>query len=362
MRCSVFCILVLAVGEPLVAYANRVVLVVPQQVRRSHAVPLRPAAPRYRKSSHGGDLHFRRYHGPYGSKKPLFPNPPFPHGGDDFDQGHENVNHVQIPYGKEISHAVSYGKGYIPYDRIKDSLSLGRERYPESQEHKQPEPEYASTSYTSTGPEFFPDPDSALSYDERRNDLQSLQKLYSSRSIEKDLTANIDLGGSLDQGKGKGQGQGQLLLLQQKAAELYRNVSPQPQGDVILPSGIPAATIGGSKEGIVLRDTVSLDHYQQNLREMTKSWPQFLATGATTGFQNQQVSQPVSNFAASVSWPLSFAQPKQGYAVKEDTMEPPHDFRNMPIQTNSFQAFALPVNTVNTMNAALPSFAQTVHG
>lgn len=190
------------------------------------------------------------------------------------------------------------------------------------------------------------------------------------------MTANIDLGGSLNQGKGE------LLLLQQKAAELYRNVSPQPQGDVILPSGIPAATIGGSKEGIVLRDTVSLDHYQQRLREMTKSWPQFLATGTTTGFQNQQVTgsypavagQPASNFAASVSWPLSFAQPKQGYAVKEDTMEPPHDFRNMPIQTNPFQAFALPVNavntvntantanTVNTMNAALPSFTQTVHG
>lgn len=111
-----------------ILFSSKVVLVVPQQVRRSHAPALRPAAPRYRKSSHGGDLHFRRYHGPYHSKKPLFPNPPFPHGGDDFDQGHETVNHVQIPYGKEISHAVSYGKGYIPYDRIKDSLSLGRGR------------------------------------------------------------------------------------------------------------------------------------------------------------------------------------------------------------------------------------------
>lgn len=142
--------------------------------------------------------------------------------------------------------------------------------------------------------------------------------------------------------------------------------SPPVQGDVVLPVGIPPATIGGSKEGIVLRDSVSLDAYQQKLREMTKAWPQFAVNAggaAANRFQSQQVTnsfpaagQTAAGFTSSISWPLSFAQPKQGYAVKEDTMEPPHDFRSMPIQTRPAQAFRLQAN------AALTPLVQTVHG
>lgn len=108
----------------------------PQQTRRSigpvHGASWRPLSPRFRKSSHSGEVQYHRYHGPpsghYHSKKPVYSNSPFPHGGDDFDRGYQPVNHVKIPYGKEISHAISYGKGYIPYDKIKDSLPFGRER------------------------------------------------------------------------------------------------------------------------------------------------------------------------------------------------------------------------------------------
>ncbi|XP_015436561.1 PREDICTED: uncharacterized protein LOC107191924 [Dufourea novaeangliae] len=373
-RPQAFCILVLAISEPLLAHAGKVVVVMPQQIRRSPSSSWRPIAPRYRKSSQ--EPHYRRYHGTpghYHSKKHLYSSPPYPHGGDDFDQGHESVNHVNIPYGKDISHAISYGKGYVPYDHIKGSFSFGREKYPGPQEHKQSEQVHAPTSYSTTGPEypssghsqesplpetFFADPESAMSYNERRNDRK---KFYSSRSIEKELTANspIDLSGVVDQGKE------QLLFLQQKAAELYSNVSPQPQGNVLLPSGIPAATIGGSKEGIVIRDSVSLGEYQQKLQEMTKSWPQYLLNGASGlagSYQGQQLApsysnlQPSSSFGGSFAWPLNIAQPKQGYAVKEDTMEPPHDFRSMPIQTNPFQGFNAPLNN------ALPSLAQTVNG
>ncbi|XP_017788196.1 PREDICTED: uncharacterized protein LOC108570800 [Habropoda laboriosa] len=372
MKYSAFCIILLAISEPLLVHAKKVILVIPQQTRRM-GPPWRSVGPqRYRKSSQ--EVQYQRYHGPpghYHQKKPVYVNPPFPHGGDDFDQGHERVNHVRIPHGKGVSHAVTYGKGYVPYDQIKGTFSLGRERHQSQQEQKpqQSEPEYSSSSFTSsdadyspsghsyesTQPEmFFPDAESALNYNERRNDRQ---KFYTSRSIDKDSVANaaMDFSGATDKD--------QLLLLQQRAAELYKNVISPPQGAVIVPVGVPTATIGGSKEGIVLRDTVALGEYQQKLQEMTKSWPQFqpnAVAALSNGYQTQQVTtgystggSPASGYTGSISWPLNFAQPKQGYDVKEDTMEPPHDFRTMPIQTSPYHTFQVPINI------AIP---QNVHG
>lgn len=114
-------------------HRNKVVLVMPPQTRRS----LGPSSwrssssPRYRKSPHAGEAHYHKYHSSpvyYRSKKPIYETSSAPHGGDDFDQGYEHVNHVHIPYGKGIGHGVSFGKGYIPYDQIKGSFSFGRER------------------------------------------------------------------------------------------------------------------------------------------------------------------------------------------------------------------------------------------
>ncbi|XP_054012740.1 uncharacterized protein LOC128894776 [Hylaeus anthracinus] len=392
MRWSAICILMLAISEPLLVYAAKVVVVVPQQIRRSPAPSWRSGAPRYRKSSHGGEFH-PRYHGPIGQyhvKKSIYPSPPYPHGGDDFDQGHETVNHVRLPYGKDVSHAITFGKGYIPYDHIKGSFSFGRERYPGPPDHEQSEPVYAPTSYYSSGPEYTPgqmyesshaeafysDPESAMSYNDKRNDRK---RFYSARSIEKDVTANnpLDYASALNQEKE------QLLRLQLKAADFYKTVSlqqqpqqqlqlqpqsqpqPQPQGNVVWASNIPSPTIGGSKEGIVIKDTVSLEEYQQKLQEMTKSWPQYLANGGTAltgGYQTQQVPTTFpaagqqTSFTGSINWPVNVAQSKQGYAVKEDTNEPPPDFRSMPVQANVFQAF--PVST----NNILPTVTQTVHG
>ncbi|KAK1121436.1 hypothetical protein K0M31_010238 [Melipona bicolor] len=369
MKCNLaFCVLLLAISEPLLTHANKVVLVVPQQTRRSlGSSSWRPPPPRYRKSPHTGEVNYHKYHSSpvyYRSKKPIYETPSVPHGGNDFDQGYEHVNHVHVPYGKGISHGVSFGKGYIPYDQIKGSLSFDRERNPSSHEHKQP-PEYSSPSFSSSDTDyspssyelpqsetFFPDPESALNYDERRNDRK---KFYTSRSIEKDLLANnpIDLSAAKDQ----------ILLLQQKATDLYKSVVPQPQGGVLLPAGIPSPTIGGSKEGIVLKDTVALDEYQQKLQEMTKSWPQFLSNVATAlgnSYQTQQVTAGYTTDGSGTSglngWSANFAQPKQGYDVKEDNVEPPHDFRTAPIQSSSYHTFSVPGNV------ALPVVAQAVHG
>ncbi|XP_076386099.1 uncharacterized protein LOC105663222 [Megachile rotundata] len=374
MRFLAFCILFLTIGEPLLVLTNKVVLVIPQQNRRSFGPPWRPGPMRYRKSSHDGE-HYHKYYSPpiHYHKRPGHGNVPFPHGGDDFDQGHEQVNHVHIPYGKGIRHAISYGKGYIPYDRVKDALSYGRGR-PGSQEYKHSDADYEATSFTSSGSDYslsghsYESPSTHsyesspsetyytnadnLNYNERRNDEK---KFYTSRSIEKNLAANsaVDYNGAVDKDE--------LFLLQQKP-ELYKNVSPVPQGGVVMPTGIPSATIGGSKEGIVLRDSVALDEYQQKLQEMTKSWPQFFSNSATTmgNNYNQQLTggyslTPSSNFGGSFGWTLNYAQPK-GYDVKEEVMEQPQDFRTMPIQTNQYQTYSVPMNMV------VPSVVQTVHG
>jgi len=112
-----------------------VVLVVPRQIRRSPAISWRPSPTHYKKSSYSSNnFHRPPYYGSalasrYYSKKPFRPLP-YPHGGDDFDQGHEAVNHVHIPYGKDVSHGISFGKGYIPYENIKtSSLPYMHERY-----------------------------------------------------------------------------------------------------------------------------------------------------------------------------------------------------------------------------------------
>ncbi|XP_043249045.1 uncharacterized protein LOC122395487 [Colletes gigas] len=361
-----------------IVFSAKVVVMVPKQIKRSPGPPWRSGTPRYRKSSHGNDYH-HRYHGPpghYQPRKPAYANPPFPHGGDDFDQGHETVNHVHIPHGKDVSHAISYGKGYVPYDHLKGSFSFGRERHPGSHEHVHSEPLYSSSMYSATGAEYplpghsyesshaemyYSDPESAVN--ERRNDGQ---RFYSSRSLEKDLSTN----NHIDFNVAFGQGKEQLLHLPQKPTDFYNGLSlqqqHQTQGSVLWPSKIPPATIGGSKEGVVLRDSVSLDEYHQKLQEMTKMWPQILTSGGTAltgGYQSQLVTsnfpaagQPISSFSGSINWPLNVAQAKQGYAVKEDTMEPPHDFRTMPIRTNLFQAYQPPTNPL------LPSLSQTVHG
>nr|XP_033328435.1 uncharacterized protein LOC117221515 isoform X1 [Megalopta genalis]XP_033328436.1 uncharacterized protein LOC117221515 isoform X2 [Megalopta genalis] len=391
-------ILMLAISEPLLSLADKVVVVVPQQIRRSPAPQWRSVTPRFRKSSH--ESHFRRYHGPQGyyrRKRPTYADLPYPHGGDDFDQGHETVNHVRIPYGKDVGHAISFGKGYIPYEHAKGSFSFVGEKYPGDPEEPSQEPGYEATSFAVSGPEYqsgpsnsnsnsnsfelsqsgpgplFADPETALGYDERRD------KLYASRSIGKESTANspIDLTAAIDRSKQ------QLLLLQQKTAELYGNAASHPRGEVILPAGIPEATIGGSKEGVVLGGSVSLDDYQQRLREMTESWPRYLLQAGSDpglpahGYQAQglaqaRIQQPIhgyhravqqqtsSPFAGSFGWPLNVAQSKKGYAVKEDTMEPPHDFRSMPIRTNPFSASQSfpPVQ----VNAAVPRLVHPVNG
>jgi len=114
---------------------RKVVLVVPRQIRRSPAISWRPSPTHYKKSSYSSnDFHRPAYYSSavanhYYSKKPFRPLP-YPHGGDDFDQGHEAVNHVHVPYGKDVSHGISFGKGYIPYDNIKSSsLPYVPERY-----------------------------------------------------------------------------------------------------------------------------------------------------------------------------------------------------------------------------------------
>lgn len=126
------------------------------------------------------------------------------------------------------------------------------------------------------------------------------------------------------------------------------------QGSVILPAGIPPATIAGNKDGIVLRDIVSLDDYHRKLEELTKAWPNVLSNSAgPNGYPGtHQPLHAVDRFppvgvpVGGVGWLPNYAQSKQGYAVREDHVEPTsHDFRTMSIHTTPYRS--LPPLSVN---------------
>lgn len=141
------------------------------------------------------------------------------------------------------------------------------------------------------------------------------------------------------------------------------------QGAVIVPAGIPSATIAGNKDGIVLQDTVSLDEYQKKLEELTKTWPSVLSAGtnfagtisapqqlhagfSTTGLSGVSFGSPT----AGANWLSNFAQSKQGYAVREDHGDPTtYDFRTMTIQSTPYQQLSFGHGGVSAGTGIAPS-------
>lgn len=117
--------------------SKKVMLTLPQHIRRNPAYSARSpliAQPSYHaKRSYYPNVPKRPYtpasiH--YGKPKPFaYDKSKLPHGGDDFDQGHEPVRHHTVPHGKGISHGISYGRGYIPYGKIKSDFTRYRPGY-----------------------------------------------------------------------------------------------------------------------------------------------------------------------------------------------------------------------------------------
>ncbi|XP_043663667.1 uncharacterized protein LOC122627013 [Vespula pensylvanica] len=390
MQLAVLCVLMLAVYEPLLVHAKKLVVVFPRQIRRSPMIPWRQKSPNFKKTSYRNNEFYNMHHNHraphfYGPKPVYHRDPPFPHGGDDFDHGYE-VNHVRIPHSKDISHAISFGKGYVPYDSIRGTFSLDNDKYTEMIEYvnKYTEPSHASTNYSPTGSEYNTPPSGYMqenifsdSYfsDVKNMDLQERKnedaKNYIPRAIGNELTKTMN--GVFEMNRD----------VNPKNPAYYKNTDYQDhkaEGAVIVPAGIPSATIGGSKEGIIFRDSVSLDDYNKKVEGFTKNWPRLLGADSlpqspiississiddSTLLQQQQQQQqhqqqhqqqlinPLPSPAALIgpSYPISgpnwfseFAQSKRGYAVKEELMEPPHDFRTMPIQTSPLQNFPIGIN------------------
>ena len=69
-----------------------------------------------------------------------------------------------------------------------------------------------------------------------------------------------------------------------------------------------------------------------------------IAHAAPTIHQLSASSFAGSSFPAASPWTSSFAQGRKGYAVKEDIIEPPVDFRTMPIPNTQHYSFPLPAN------------------
>ncbi|XP_025269131.1 uncharacterized protein LOC112639449 [Camponotus floridanus] len=382
MRYSALCVLLLAISESLLIHAKVVVVVPVQKTRRSPA----PWRSHYKKSSYGGnDFRQPQYNNRYYNKKPF--RPPYPSESDDFNQGYEAENHVYVPYGKDISHSVTFGKPYIPYNTKGSNSPFGHERYAGSYTRQ---PNYPPTDMASVGQEyaasasshyesphtdsFFSDMDS----DARNGGLHdnNANKYYTTRSIEKDLSLRNQqaLSNIISE---KELAKGTETLVKDIPSTAYTQVTTSTagtQGAVILPAGIPSATIAGNKNGIVLRDTVSLDEYQKKLEELTKNWPSVLSDAmpnfaAATGISphQQQLQTGFSTaglpgstgFGGPTSWFSSFAQPKQSYAVREEHGDSStYDFRTMPINV-AYQQPSFGTNLGLPIGAGITS---SIHG
>lgn len=235
-------------------------------------------------------------------------------------------------------------------------------------------PDYPPTSFTSVGQEYAasatahsyenPQIDSFFSDMESvRNELhgnlkESMNKYYGTRSIEKDLSLRNQqaLSSAIEKSKDSLMKGTEGLPTDASSAAYAHAATTIPsaitavQGAVIVPAGIPSATIAGNKDGIVLRDTVSLDEYQRKLEELTKTWPSVLSAG--TNFAAAGASQQLhagfpttglpgaayGDLTGGANWLSNFAQAKQGYAVREEHGDPTtYDFRTMAIQGNPYQ-------------------------
>ncbi|XP_033223515.1 uncharacterized protein LOC117177129 [Belonocnema kinseyi] len=385
MQFAFSCVFLLTVCSSLAiaAHHQRVVLMIPKQIRRSPVAPwqghhMRPS--QFRKSHYGAEEeqpHF--YNRPnniiYG-KHTIRPNiNHLPHGGDDFDQDHDGVNNIVIPHGKGISHGISFGRGYIPYDRIKGNNSPVNEDHSSTENHNHDESSEDESSFSPADPShvtltsnsdtdsFYRDQSGA--YQSQINGkIKNVDKNLYSRSIQNNFGSKNSFDSTNIALSGEEKPSLQVSPDSSESHDFSAFQLSETESTSTSPIIVPSVKIGGSTHGVIIRDSISLDDYNQKVEEFTKSWPGVVNIPGIHGsnLAAQTIQQlPASafsgsSFPAASPWRSSFAQGRQSYAVKEDLSEPQIDFRTMNFQNSQFQhTFPIPGN------ANLPNI-QTHHG
>lgn len=332
----------------------------PRKVRRTHSSPLQHLLMYAKKKGHLGHNFPGQLHG-YAPQAPRYYSPrtlPFaknqyPQGGDDFDQGHEEVNHVMVPHGKGITHAVSFGNGYIPFDNYKNppSVSHHHNYRPESPK----DAAYSPTVNLPAGPvysqAYLSQQADAYVENNDNNDENELQEGSNDRAAQA-----YSNGGALNEFPKAGA----------IGAPPYGGVGVLPTSPVPQPvglQGIPPATIGGGKQEIVLRDTIAFDEYNKQVAELMRKWPgnlgnnNFIAgvlgnnqqgthqfNGVSRQYNANALLGGVFYGGSAADSSLNRDQAQKGYAVKEDVVDTaPHDFRNAPLQTSPVQPLAVQI-------------------
>ncbi|XP_034941769.1 uncharacterized protein [Chelonus insularis] len=344
---------------------KKVIFLMPRHVKRSHGTPWRQfIRPPFLKATQFLDNEFLPTHHPKQVLLPGHPRPRgmvqfnkhVPHGGDDFDQGHEEVNHVIIPHGKGITHAISFGKGYIPHDALMHHAGFTSS----SDSHESPDD---SVNYNSLTPVYItPQMTQQADVYYQNNEADQYHDEIQDRKID-------DL---------------HVKFLKAKA---IAGINPQVSGKLIVHQEQPKSN--GNK-AYILRDTINFDEYNKKVAELTKSWPTssgsqgpVLSTGSLgiisvkpeslsplpqlpqipKHTQHNIGDHPdTSNIITSIN-----LHPPQGYSVKEEIQDIPHDFRTMPIQTNPVRLptstglhvvhpFQNPVNQISPASTAIPGF------
>lgn len=300
------------------------------------------------------------------------------------------VNFYQLT---DICTLVSTCNQFFP-NTIQAASFLFRFRYAGAYGRQPAIPDYPPTSFTSVGQEyaasatahsyenpqidsFFSDTESAARGEIRGNLKENMNKYYGIRSIENDFSLRNQqaLSNAIEKNKDS-QVKGTEGLPTDASSAAYSHAAATSaniptsiaavQGAVIVPAGIPSATIAGNKDGIVLRDTVSLDEYQRKLEELSKTWPNVLSAGTNFAGAPQQLhagfpttglpGAAFGGLTGGANWLSNFAQSKQGYAVHENHGDPTtYDFRTMAIQGNPYQQLSFGHGGVSAGMGIFPS-------
>lgn len=344
-----------------IAAERKVIFMIPRHVRRSPGASwhshMRP--PPLRKSHYSADdIYPHLYNRPnsiiYG--KPAFRHGGnyLPHGGDDFDQGHEGINNIVVPHGKGITHGISYGHGYIPYDKIKGNFSPLKEGFAENHHLKDSsddssysplDPSHVSLTTESDTDSFLPGQSGSYDAELTGKTVEDENKLFNSRSLAKTSYGDKL---SLDNVNSATAGEEKSIIANDYSTSSHVTQTETTSSPTIF---VPSPKIAGSTYGVVIRDSVSLDDYNKKVEELTKSWPGVVNIPGIHGGNIQHVGQniqqlsissfPGASFPAASTWTSSLAG-SQGYSVREDIVEPEYDFRKMPIQNSPIHSFPSP--------------------
>ncbi|CAG5081501.1 Protein of unknown function [Cotesia congregata] len=257
-------------------------------------------------------------------------HPSVPRGIDDDFNNNRPVNHILIPHGKGITHALSFGKGYVPHDALTGSNFNGasissQDNYPSQSVSQLPAIANHNNNnhnpYNQNNPNNFD-----LTAERRLEEIKSL--IFKAKQLGLLSDNNNDYNNN-------------------EKSIITRDIeSFTSQNNYYNNNNNNNNNNDNDKKGIIIRDTILYDDYNKKITELAKNWP-------THVFNNNNKNMGIINVAELAAQngfniPAQFLRhinlhnggigsnnllkQNSGYAVNEHVQDIPQDYnRYKPI-------------------------------